>query len=130
VADGGGDTATTVTDADLERVPAAYRYMVGLSGYERALRSMAAQVQRAGIPLVDFADYEGLPSAVALRLHELHVELGLAHPEFHYPLKEAFRLSRDDPHFSPEGHRHAARRMLDALRTSGVCLPKTAAASP
>ena len=120
-----GDTATTVSDADLERVPPAYRGMVGLSGYERALRSMAAAVSRAGIPLIDFADYDGLPREVGEKLHRLHVELGLWHPEFHYPLKESFRLSPDDPHFSADGHRHAARRMLDALRAMGVCLPKT-----
>lgn len=118
------ELADRLTEATLARVPPAYRHMVGLAGYERALASMTRSARRAGIPIVNFADYDGLvPPATADALARLHARLGIVRPEFRYPPKRRLWLDERDQHFNPDGQRSLARRMLRALRRERLCLP-------
>ena len=117
------ELADRLTDASLERVPPEYRHMVGVDGYERALASMAETGRRAGVPIVDFADYKGIvPPATEARLGRAHERLGILRPTFRYPPRPWLWLSQHDHHLTAQGHRSLARRMLAGLHEIGRCL--------
>jgi lysophospholipase L1-like esterase len=114
---------TSMDDGELWQVPEGYQHMVGVDGYRRALETLGANAHKMQVPIVDFADYQGLEPRLAQDFVTRHQEYGMLHPDFHYPLKHKFWLSSDDPHLNPDGHRHVAAQMLAALRQQGVCLP-------
>ncbi len=110
---------------DLERVPAAYRHMVGLAGYRRAWRRMGRLAARAGIPVANAADYSSHGGVAQRRepLSKLMQKLGVFGIELAWPSDEALRVSREDPHLNAAGQGVYVRRLLDGLTAAGVCLP-------
>lgn len=121
---GEADLLDTVGEDQIERVPEAYRHMVGVAGYRRALESLAQAGKQAGIPVVDFADYMLFEAPLAAELVAFQRSLGIVHPDFVYPIKEKFRLSKLDAHFNADGHRKMAHRVLAGLAAEGVCQPR------
>ena len=113
-----------VSEEEMARVPEAYRHMVGVSGYRRALGSLAETAKSWGVPIVNFADYRMLDPPLVDELVRLHESLGIVRPEFQYPVRMRYWLNRRDPHLNPAGHKILAERMLKGLEEEGVCRPQ------
>jgi lysophospholipase L1-like esterase len=118
------DAFEPLTPPDPEDVPEQYRHMVGLEAHQRALLSIAEATRAAGIPVVHFTNYSRHSRG---RWHGLvrwqREELGFVVPSFRLPDGEEVRLSSENPHLNPEGHRRLAELMLAAFREANVCLP-------
>ncbi len=118
-----GDYAVFVPEADLERVPARYRHMVGLPAYRAALRTIAEVARASGATVVNLADYRQLEGR--LKTEELvagQAELGILRPEFRFPFHPRHWLAPDDPHLSVAGNIELEQRIMQALHQVGRCL--------
>ncbi len=113
-----------VTETDLDRVPEAYRHMVGGNAYVEALERMAEVASATGAPLINVASYEDLPGG-GERYRSLQKELGVELLELSWPRGRRFQLSDEDPHPNPRGHKRFAGELFDALRVRSVCHPSS-----
>ena len=118
------DAFEPLTPPDPEDVPEQYRHMVGLEAHQQALLSIAEATRAAGVPVVHFTNYSQHSRG---RWHRLvrwqREELGFVVPSFRLPDGENVRLSSENAHLNPEGHRRLAKLMLAAFREAEVCLP-------
>ena len=108
---------------ELDRVPESYRYMVGVSGYRRALESIADTAK--GVPVVNVADYSdvhGFGPPERLDLAEFQRKLGIHHlavPIFRDPV---FWVAPDDGHPNARGHADMARQVIEFFKARRLCV--------
>lgn len=113
--------SNTLRGDRLARLPDRYKPMVGMSGYQRALRSIGTVAQQHSISVINVFD---TPSRLAAldnpqawaRVDELQVQLGITGHEIQFPGSPEYWLSDKNPHMNPLGHAELARQMLTAIK--------------
>lgn len=118
-------------ERDPQRVPEAYREMVGEQGVTRALRRLSELARIHGFRVLVSSHY-GVPDFVRREsealgfglldgtedVHRLLSEQGLRPEDYR---RSDLVLSPDDPHPSPRAHAAYAQRLADWLVDKGYC---------
>jgi hypothetical protein len=119
-----GPHQSFVGNDELDRVPEQYRYMVGVSGYKRALQSIGAAAQR--IPVInvtDYSDVAGFGVRDGIELRDFQEKLGIHYAFVPIIRDQALWVAPDDGHPNARGHAELARRVLQFLEQRKLCLP-------
>jgi lysophospholipase L1-like esterase len=110
---------------ELDRVPAQYRYMVGVSGYKRALEAIAVSANR--VPIVNIASYTDVVSfgpREQQEVVEFQAKLGIHHVFVPVFRDKTFWVAPDDRHPNGRGYAKMAGLVLEFLEAHGLCLPE------
>ncbi len=109
-------------------IPEKYTGFVGRKAYEQSLRVIARAAKDHSFSVINFVDNNERLNAmnnpqVWENIDELQARLGIAAPTFKLPWALEYWLSEDNGHMNPLGHSEIAKRMIEGMEATGVCIP-------